>query len=265
MSKGADTFRKIFGDQSDTYLAKLKKRSPALSDKAMYYPYQNFYSNEADLALSTRLLVTIASLVSQGELTDLPMYIMGALNVGCHVVEVSETILQMGIYVGEPKAHRAMDVFSQVLAEQKMDLEEHYKEKSQDGEALESGDTIFKQLFGEEKASTVYGFLKTLSPSLSGFAIEHPFGEFYAKKHLLNLKVRELITVASLVSTGMLPQLKLHIGAALYVGCTLSEVEQVILQMSAYAGNPAMLNAMKEFAAVKPEISDHSSGPGLKK
>lgn len=41
-----------------------------------------------------------------------------------------------------------------------------------------------------------------------------------------------------------LPQLKVHIKAALNVGCTQEEIKEVIIQMAAYAGFPAALNAM---------------------
>ncbi len=43
------------------------------------------------------------------------------------------------------------------------------------------------------------------------------------------------------------PQLKVHIEAALKVGCTREEIVEVFMQMALYAGFPAALNAL--FAA----------------
>ncbi len=40
------------------------------------------------------------------------------------------------------------------------------------------------------------------------------------------------------------PQLKVHVHAALHVGCSPAEVVEVILQMAVYAGFPAMLNGL---------------------
>ena len=40
------------------------------------------------------------------------------------------------------------------------------------------------------------------------------------------------------------PQLKVHIHGALNVGCTRTEVIEVIMQMALYAGFPAVLNAV---------------------
>jgi 4-carboxymuconolactone decarboxylase len=41
-----------------------------------------------------------------------------------------------------------------------------------------------------------------------------------------------------------LPQLKVHIHGALNVGCSRTEVIEVIIQMAVYAGFPAALNGL---------------------
>ena len=59
------------------------------------------------------------------------------------------------------------------------------------------------------------------------------------------MKSREIATVAALTALGNCqPQLKVHLSAALNVGCTETEIKEVILQMSVYAGFPAALNGM---------------------
>ncbi|WP_031840373.1 carboxymuconolactone decarboxylase family protein, partial [Vibrio parahaemolyticus] len=49
------------------------------------------------------------------------------------------------------------------------------------------------------------------------------------------------------------PQLKVHLHAALNVGCTEEEIKEVIIQMSVYAGFPAALNGMFAFKEVLSE------------
>lgn len=254
MSRGKLVFNKIYGELAKSYADLLKRRAPGMSEHAIYAPYEQFYSKDDKLILKTRMLIMVASLVSQSNFTDFEYIIHGALNASCSAVELSETIMQMGIYIGEPISQMAMDHFQKLLEERDMDIQREYEEsKSVAPAELPAGDAIFRRLFGDEKAEEVYNFLRELSPELEGYAISHPFGEFYAKEHLLDLKTRELITIASLVTTGMLPQLKLHIGAALYIGCTLEQIEQMLLQMGAHAGNPKMLNAMKVFQEVRHE------------
>jgi 4-carboxymuconolactone decarboxylase len=92
----------------------------------------------------------------------------------------------------------------------------------------------------------VINALKDLSPDLARYTIEFPFGDVYSR-HGLDLKSREIATVASLATLGTIPQLKVHIHAALNVGCTETEIKEVIIQMAVYAGFPKALNAM--FAA----------------
>jgi 4-carboxymuconolactone decarboxylase len=86
--------------------------------------------------------------------------------------------------------------------------------------------------------------LKDVSPELARFTIEYPFGDIYSRDGL-DLKSREIATVAALTALGNCqPLLKVHINAALNVGCTEEEIKEVVLQMSVYAGFPAALNGM---------------------
>ena len=77
--------------------------------------------------------------------------------------------------------------------------------------------------------------------------IECGFGDIYSRPQL-DLRTREIATIASLATLGCAqPQLKVHIEAALNVGCTREEIVEVFMQMALYAGFPAALNAL--FAA----------------
>lgn len=96
--------------------------------------------------------------------------------------------------------------------------------------------------------------LQDVAPDLAKYVIEFPFGDIYSRPGL-DLKTRELITVAALTTLGNCqPQLKVHIGAALNVGCTQEQIIETIMQMAVYAGFPAALNgafAAKEVFAEK--------------
>ena len=89
--------------------------------------------------------------------------------------------------------------------------------------------------------------LKDNSPDFARYIIEFPFGDVYSRTGL-ELKSREIATVAALVTMGnVLSQLKVHINGALNVGCSRTEIIEVIMQMAVYAGFPAALNGL--FAA----------------
>ena len=96
---------------------------------------------------------------------------------------------------------------------------------------------------GEEVLESV----RAISPDFARYLVEFPFGDIYSREGL-DLKSREIAVVAALTAMGNAgPQLRVHIGAALHVGCTRQEILEVIMQMAVYAGFPAALNGL--FAA----------------
>ena len=100
-----------------------------------------------------------------------------------------------------------------------------------------------KQIDGEAGEGVIES-LKDIAPDLGRYVIEFAFGDIYSRPGL-DLKSREIATVAALTALGNAqPQLKIHINAALNVGCTREEVVEVITQIAVYAGFPAALNGI---------------------
>lgn len=95
-----------------------------------------------------------------------------------------------------------------------------------------------------EAAEQLMARLQDICPELGDFVVSFAFGDVISRPGL-GLRERELATVAALTALGNArPQLAVHIGAALNVGCTPKEIVEVILQMAVYAGFPAALNGM---------------------
>jgi len=79
---------------------------------------------------------------------------------------------------------------------------------------------------------------------LGRYIVEFAFGDIYSRGGL-SLKEREIATVAMLtVMGGREPQLRVHLGAALNVGMTPEEVEEIIIQTVPYGGFPTAINAL---------------------
>jgi 4-carboxymuconolactone decarboxylase len=90
----------------------------------------------------------------------------------------------------------------------------------------------------------VLASLAPIAPDFARLLIEFPFGDIYSRPKL-DLRSREIATIAALAALGNAqPQLKVHIEAALNVGCTRDEIVEVFMQMAVYAGFPAALNAL---------------------
>lgn len=110
----------------------------------------------------------------------------------------------------------------------------------------EKGLAMLRKVDGKGGEAVVES-LKDIAPDFARYLIEFPFGDIYARPGL-DLKNREIAVVAALTALGnAVPQLKVHIVAALHVGCTKEEILEVIMQMAVYAGFPAALNGI--FAA----------------
>jgi 4-carboxymuconolactone decarboxylase len=99
--------------------------------------------------------------------------------------------------------------------------------------------------------------LAEIAPDFACYVVEFPFGDIYSRPGL-DLKTREIATIAALTALGYAPaQLKAHIGAALNVGCTQDEIVEVIMQMAVYAGFPAALNGLAALKDVAANGAEH--------
>jgi len=113
-----------------------------------------------------------------------------------------------------------------------------------------------KEIDGEA-GEKVIAALKDISPDLGRFIIEFAFGDIYTRAGL-DLKSKEIAVVASLTAMGTAQsQLKVHINGALNTGADISEIKEVILQMSVYSGFPRCINAMNALKEVLNERQEH--------
>ena len=110
-----------------------------------------------------------------------------------------------------------------------------------------------------EQGDRVIETLADIAPDFARMVVEFPFGDIYTRPGL-DLRTRELATVAALTAMGTAPgQLRIHIHGALNVGCRRSEILEVIIQMVVFAGFPAALNgiaAAREVFASRPEDAE---------
>jgi 4-carboxymuconolactone decarboxylase len=84
--------------------------------------------------------------------------------------------------------------------------------------------------------------------------VEFPYGDIYSRPGLA-LRDREIATSALLTALGgREPQLRVHFAAALNVGLTPDELEEIIIHTVIFAGFPTAINAMNLLHAVLSEL-----------
>ncbi|MDG6079017.1 carboxymuconolactone decarboxylase family protein [Erythrobacter litoralis] len=127
-------------------------------------------------------------------------------------------------------------------------------------ERMQKGLANLRKIDGEAGEKVIES-LADISPDLARYTIEYPFADIYDRPGLA-LRDREIATIAALTAMGnAAPQLEVHIQAGLNVGVTRQEVEEVIIQMTVYAGFPAALNAMQIAKKVFAENENGNHAP----
>jgi 4-carboxymuconolactone decarboxylase len=106
----------------------------------------------------------------------------------------------------------------------------------------------FKDVTGERPFDLWRSFDPDLAKDLSLFIT----GKMYAREKIPHT-TRQLVTVAALAVLCRLDELRLHIQAALNVGCTPQEIAEVIFQTAIYGGMPATNSALKILKSVLEE------------
>ncbi|GGW45370.1 carboxymuconolactone decarboxylase family protein [Arenibacter certesii] len=97
--------------------------------------------------------------------------------------------------------------------------------------------------------SITFESLMDLDPELENYIVEFAFGDIYSREGLSHEK-KTLITISSLVTQGLEPQLRLHINTGLTIGITPKEIVDAIIHLLPYAGFPRVLNALNVAKAV---------------
>ncbi len=108
-----------------------------------------------------------------------------------------------------------------------------------------TAELYFKGVSDEKPFDLWRAFDKELARDLSLFIT----GQMYAREKIPH-QTRQLVTVAALTVLSRPDELKLHIQAALNVGCEPGEIAEVIFQTLIYGGIPAANTALKTLRTV---------------
>lgn len=114
----------------------------------------------------------------------------------------------------------------------------------------EKGAESVKQVLGPKAEDS----LATLG-ELGDRIIETIYGDIYQRAGL-TLKERQIATLCMLMALGGKDrQVKVHMRAGLRVGITEDELRELVIQLAAYAGFPAAINAQAQLNEVLAEDS----------
>lgn len=124
-------------------------------------------------------------------------------------------------------------------------------------ETFDQGLALIRQMGGQERPAVLDLFASIGETAFGEQCVEFVYGNVYHRPGL-SLPERQLATIGALTALGYAAsQLRFHAKAAVNLGCTRQQVIEAIIQVSSYAGFPAVLNAL---LAVKEEFADSADG-----
>ncbi len=198
----------------------------------------------------TRELITVVCLTTMQTLPQLKSHINGALNAGNSPIEVREAIYQCAPFIGFPKTLNALSVLNEVFKERGIQTPLESGVTVTEEDRCQKGKEIQEKLYGDEIKQAMKGLPDNIGDDAARFLTEVCFGDFYTRKGL-DIKTRELLALAVLVTKDDDITLKSHIKGSLKAGNSAETVAAVILQCMPYTGMP---NALHAFNYLKAEL-----------
>ena len=197
-----------------------------------------------DLDIKTRELITVVCLTTMQTLPQLKAHINGALNAGNTPLEVREAIYQCAPFIGFPKTLNALGVLNEVFKERHIQTPLESAVTVAENERYQKGREIQEKLYGDEIKQAMKGLPQNMGDEAARFLTEVCFGDFYTRKGL-DIKTRELLSLAILVTKDDDITLKSHIKGSIKAGNSPETVAAAIIQCMPYTGTPNALHALK--------------------
>jgi 4-carboxymuconolactone decarboxylase len=260
-TRGIETLRQIGGSNYTNVIRSLAAFLPDLARFTVEYVFGDILSRPG-LDLQQREIAIVAALTAIGSVRSaLKFHIQGMLNVGCSPTEVIETIMQAIVYAGFPATQDGIAIAREVFQEQGIQFQP--TSNRPEGERYQLGIEHLRQIEGDRARDVITQF-SDIAPDLGRLTVEFAYGEI-GNRPGLSLKSRELATLAMVVAIGNQDNsVKNHVERSIRAGVTETEIRELLLQMTVYAGFPktvaAVTVAREAFAELKqPRNSATSS------
>ncbi|HGI2963142.1 TPA: carboxymuconolactone decarboxylase family protein [Streptococcus agalactiae] len=98
----------------------------------------------------------------------------------------------------------------------------------------------------KEKQTAGRRQLEEFAPEFARYNDDILFGEVWAKEDHLTDKIRSIITISALISSGNLEQLEHHLQFAKQNGVTKEEIADIITHLAFYVGWPKAWSAFNK-------------------
>src|SRR5437870_6033251 len=183
--------------------------------------------NVGGLDPQTAALVRAAAALAEGKIAELKQRFVAARAAGVPVSWVEELLLQSMLVVGYPLALVAFGVWRAVNGPAPVDGDRAESLAHEDWESWAArGAAVCREVYGRAYHKLLVN-LRRLHPALEDLVLVDAYGKVIGRPGL-DLKRRELCTVATLAVLGTADQLHSHLRGALNTGASSEEIEAVL-------------------------------------
>lgn len=241
--RGLSALDSLDRDAARGVLEGLKDLAPEMARFLIEFAYGDIYSRQG-LNPRTRQIATIAALTAMGNARpQLKFHMAAALNIGITPREIIEVMYVTTVFCGFPGGLNGIAAAREVFQEKGVSVElDKQAEPPQENRRKRGLATLDQTSKGA--GEKVLKSLADIAPDMGWFIVDFSYGDVFSRT-ILSPKDKEITMIAVCVATGtMQPQMKVHLHAALNVGCTRDQIVELMYHMVVYAGFPSALNGL---------------------
>jgi 4-carboxymuconolactone decarboxylase len=235
---GEATLQKLFGSIGQT---------PGLAN-LLTEPVFGGVWNRPGLALSDRLLCTIAALATGPRMSSLRKYIIAGLDHGLDAAAIREILVQAALYAGFSCAEETLPMLAEILGDRDIPFPDDPPEDVSLEELTSRGTDLMHTLHGDRARLGYAAPDNPVTGALYPIAIQYGYGEIWFRPGL-ERRQRALVAVAGFTALRLPEQASKFGQSALNAGLSKIEVVEAIIQTAPYTGFPPALNALGALGA----------------
>ena len=113
-----------------------------------------------------------------------------------------------------------------------------------DNPKYQQGMAVRREVMGDEFVDRALNSASDFTQPMQELATSNAWGEVWVREGI-SKKTRSLVTIATLAALKASNELKGHVRGALRNGCTVQEIQEVLLHSAVYCGIPSGLEAFR--------------------
>jgi 4-carboxymuconolactone decarboxylase len=243
------TMSGVDDEKATRIMAGMERRLGALGTFAMTTVLGDLWCRP-QLSRRDRSLVVVSVLMAQAREDELEVHVDNALRHGMTRSEVDELLLHVAAYAGYPAAMAAVRrvdaAFNRIDGTARVEGREpaeHLDDAERDRRAADVRRTLTAGRANPDPATDMANMIGILG-DVGAMAFRWAFGEVWSRPQL-SRRDRSLCVIAILGALGQEHELAVHVPGGLNHGLTRTEIEEVFVQLTIYAGFPRAVDGMR--------------------